>query len=938
MPPLAPVTQSYNSRITEQQQREGIEYLRKRALGQIQEPTRQQQIEELREKFTDQPQKSTLVTATIADSGTSKSPQTTDVKPLRIEKKPDYTDQPPKRFERELKPAINEIRRNLIPFGKESKYGLIGEKGIGVFYTKAIEKPLTYVGKPKDYQKVTYKTGDPLGKLTISTQPPKTETASPYEIRERIIKQEYEKSGLKYKGQPIETLPDEISYDVITGVEKEITPKAQQELDKKAKELQKEFQKRVDEGADYNIVSSNYNLALSQEEKRINEKAQEEAQKLADERLKERLNKVDYQRLQFLSQQRGKEAISPTIPKLRTGINVLETSAIVGSLAFGGGLASQATFNYLLSKAQLNAIDYTKDFKRFSTKQKILGGLSVGLDVGFAVYSGNIASKKIYSEWRKAIYQDFYDTKFRTDAIKYRYGDTQTFRQITRKKVPNLRYFETSSIRTTPSASQLSKRQSLRTISLRSQYQVSEKVKGFTPYDEWYKNTFRGVVTTTQKLPKTPITNRYLYEVSGKRSIKFFDPEYEKYLKTIETFKGSGYLSNVKKGKLYVGVDSARITYNNVISGLGTGYVKINRVTTFGGKLLEKTTKTRFLDPFLSSARKIQGEKYIYYELRGGANLKRYLPKSFKLGEVSTKVRSNYDIYGYLKGQKLKPKLKGYEVFGKGKPTGRPLQIQPYPKPPYTEYPLSITKPTKIISSDSGGLSINNIIKKTKPQQSVTTYTIEEGQPLSLNINEIIQKQLSLGVYAKPTPIIKTQTKTIPYLSFQQATGQLLANEQKATQKPRITTKVKVLTLAQQGQIQTPRTSQDIFSAVSVRQDIKTNQQQIQEQVLDQVLETPNLPLTPTIPINRIRPTIRTPFFAFPDIPIPQLNVRSRSRVYKGARRKKRYVPSPTAIFLGLYGKVKKGRKYTGVEFRPYPIELLKKQKRRKKEYAIFGI
>lgn len=733
----------------------------------------------------------------------------------------DYTGEPPTRYNRPLGSALGEFFSNINPFGSSNTYGLIGQKGFGAWTKETFFEPFEYVGQPKAYKNIGYNInpqwrgtefgyGMPEDQKDIYTPEGYKDTTSQtwFDVGEKKKRELYGSAGLQYKGEPAAVLPQRIQEDVV----KNLKPKYQEEYNKGVQEIFEGYQAKVNSGAlTAEEAQKQFEVAAGDYAASINERYSSAVSSQFESRYSAVAGQIAD--VQAFSQKIFQPPAYPIIRGIGKGI---ETGAIVGATAFGGSGLTLAASAYLGYKTASQSVDYVGNFNQLTTGQKIIGGSSIALGALATGYTFNLGVTKFYGEWRSIIYSDLARSPARVAG-----KEVLKTNELTRYNVAAIRTQGSGSAVTTQSV---------------DVYQTGADRVGFFS--------------------------------KGSTRVRIFDPQYEKYVTTTETFSMSGNIPNIQQGKLSFVSGGLKVAPDDVYSGVGSAiYSSDKRLTSFR---------------FISGSQ----DKGSFYNVVGG----RSPTPSFSynvngLTVTSTTQRGAFDS------------------------AGRIIKLQE-------------TSDVRYITSSGAKSSQQFLNNLYSVGGSGAIATTKQAQQISLG--NLGSQSLKIGA--------ATTGATIGIQSVKAASDQIYSAPQQAQiQEPQTRARVttyQLPTLAQLGlQSQGTRqsalaVSQSAIGSLGITQSQGAVQIQSPIQRVGQIAglklktsqglvpQLPNLPgyFTPPSPTGR----------AFPPVYF-NLNpggLGLTSNIVKGGRRVVRYAPSFSAIAFNIRGS-QGARVETGINFRP---------------------
>lgn len=402
--------------------------------------------------------------------------------------------------------------------------GVIGTKGFKAYTEQAFYEPFQDVEKPKAYKKVGTNVnpkwkgtefGYGMSKEQKDFYTPEgyknTTDITYFDVLEQRKKTTFAAAGVEYKGEPARLLPLRIKESVV----KELKPTYEQKLQTNITSLGESYQRKIDTGElSFEEAGKQYKAETTKITSDINIEFQEKSQKVYGEKM----GLVSGQIGQLESYQK-KISEPGAYSKIRTTGKVVETGAILGATAYGGSGLTYATSGYIGTKTFKQGVEYKGSFARLTTEQKIVGGASLALGAAATIYTGNLATKRFYSEWRRAIYTDV-------------------------SRAP----------------AKITGREAIRTDSL-SGFQLQSFRRAGTSTAVTYQkvNVFRRG------------SDQLVMFGKGKTYTRIFDPETMKYITTKESFRTAAQVPTVRTGDFTLGTREGSITFRDVSSGWGQG-------------------------------------------------------------------------------------------------------------------------------------------------------------------------------------------------------------------------------------------------------------------------------------------------------------------------------------------------------------------------------
>jgi len=429
-----------------------------------------------------------------------------------------YTGKIGERYERPLSSAIIQSGRGIL------NVGIIGQQGIKAYTEQAFFKPFRDVGKSKAYREVGYDTAPPMRGTEIGYNLPESERVkllppgyadtskdTYYDVSERQKAELYRRSGLPYTGEAAAVLPQRITEDVV----KQLSPEYEEKLSGRVKTLRGSYQARIDTG-DITLeqAKTRFQSDINKLTQGANIEFEKEATQLAGTRIRKVAGGID-----FATRYESKIYESPADPIIRGTGTAIKVGALVGATTFGGSIPTIAAATYLGARTQKDVLDYSLQYGKLTTGQKIVGAGSIAITGAAAYYTGRLGMSKYYSEWRGIIYSDL--------AAK---------RGITTGKL--LQMDERGAV------------YGLKTTRTRGAYTslTSQKV---------------AIAKTGQR--------SFGFRTSGKTRTRIFDPETERFITTTQSFKTGGKIPAITEG-ITIKREGSRIFYPDVTGSYGSGF------------------------------------------------------------------------------------------------------------------------------------------------------------------------------------------------------------------------------------------------------------------------------------------------------------------------------------------------------------------------------
>jgi len=416
--------------------------------------------------------------------------------------------------------AIGQSLRNI------GDLGIIGTRGFKEYTQHVFYEPFQDVKKPKAYEKVggdisppwrgtEFGYGGTKEEKDLAAPPGYKDTSNMtyFDILDQQKKATFTATGVPYKGEPARLLPLRLSETI----SKETRPKYEKKLAEETIELKNIYQKKIDAGElSFSQAEIEYDVAS----KNLTTTSNIEYQKNIDQLYSQRMGLVMPERISQLQETQKKIGEPGAYPIIRNIGKGVETAAIIGSSVYGGSGLTYATSAYMGGKTFEQSIDYKGSYVRLTTGQKIAGGASLVLSAAATIYTGNLATRKMYGEWRQAIYSDLSRAPAKVKGVEV-----------------------------------------LRTDSL-SKFNLQSTRSAGTSTSTTYQNV----------LVKKAGVDQIVSFGKGKTFTRIFNPETMKYVTTIETFTSSASIPVVTTGSFKVGSSrQGEVTYQNVYSGGGQG-------------------------------------------------------------------------------------------------------------------------------------------------------------------------------------------------------------------------------------------------------------------------------------------------------------------------------------------------------------------------------
>ena len=430
-----------------------------------------------------------------------------------------YTGKIGERYEQPLGKTIAQSSKRAL------NVGLIGGNWLNAFqrYKEHVFKPFEYY-KPKAYQKVGYVEPPPMRGTEIGYNLPESERVkllppgyadtskdTYYDVSERQKAELYRRSGLPYTGEAAAVLPQRITEDVV----KQLSPEYEEKLSGRVKTLRGSYQARIDTG---DITLEQAKTRFQSDINKLTQGANIEFEKEATQLAGTRIRKVG-RGIDFATRYESKISESSAMPVIRGTGTALKVTALVGATTFGGSIPTIAAATYLGAVTQKDVLQYSLQYGKLTTGQKVTGAASIGLTGAAAYYTGRLGMSKYYSEWRGIIYSDL--------AAK---------RGITTGKL--LQVDERGAV------------YGLKTTRTRGAY----------------------TSLTSQKVAIAKTGERsFGFRTSGKTRTRIFDPETERFITTTQSFKTGGKIPAITEG-ITIKREGSRIFYPDVTGSYGSGF------------------------------------------------------------------------------------------------------------------------------------------------------------------------------------------------------------------------------------------------------------------------------------------------------------------------------------------------------------------------------
>lgn len=725
----------------------------------------------------------------------------------------DYTGEPPERYNRPITSALSQSFRNSL------NVGIIGTYGFGAYIKQAFYDPFEYVGQPKAYQEVgsnlnpTWRGTDfgyglPDNQKQSVTPGDYQDTTSTtyYDIGEEEKFRVFSSAGVGYSGESAQVLPQRIQEDVVS----DLKPVFQEKYNKIIESRFNTYQARVNSGE---LTVDQAQRLFEAESGDYLKQINADYQAQVGLEFESRYSKVSGKIAQIESFQ--SKIYQPPAYPIISGIGKgIETGAIIGATSFGGSGATIAASTYLGYKTYSNTVQYKSNYSQLSTGQKIIGGSGIALGALASAYTFNLGVNRFYGEWRNIIYNDLSKTP-------------ATIRGAEVLRTEEFRRYDIAALRRTGDRSAL-------TAQRVDVYQTGSDSVGF--YSKGITNT------------------------------RIFDPQYERYITTSETFRVSGNIPNVQAGKLgYVGSNGLKVIPEDVYAGVGGAiYSSEKGLKSFN---------------FIAGAK----DEDQFFRVIGGANPQQSFSNFGNIKIISSNVRGRIDSTG-----KIFKLQEGSDVFYVQSSGAR--SSQQYLNSLYGSGVAGATQLSMQIQSST-------LSELGKSSAQIGAGKVLGAQALSQVSNQRYSGQPQIAETRSNTRLSPIQLPTLSQMGLQEQS-----------------TKTRALGV-----------SSGAVGALGLDQRNKLVVAQAQSQKLDQIsglkLKTSQVlaPIGQSFPGYFNPPAFkggRTP------IPVALFDINSGglalpSNIIGGGSRVVRYTPSFSAIVFNIRGSSKRSGIETGINFRP---------------------
>jgi len=473
-----------------------------------------------------------------------------------------------------------------------------------------------------------------------------------------------------------------------------------------------------------------------------------------------------------------------------------------------------AASSYIGIKTASQGVKYAGGFGEMTTSQKILGGAGLAAGAAATYYTFNLGVTKFYSEWRGIIYSDLARSPAQVRG-----------QEVYRSEEVSI--YKTAAIR----QSGVNKAITLQRTDV---YPTGVDRVGFYA---------RGVTKTT-----------------------IYDPQYERYISSVETFRSSGYIPNIKEGVTF-GSGGIKATPEGYFGGLGSG---------------KYITQKNIKDFSFVAATKDEGQ---FYRVAGGVDPQRAFTGKITTGGsyYSTAIQARYDSSGII----AKLQDEGYSniIITSGAKSS-----QAYFNNLYGVGAAGSAQITK----QAGTLAINDLVNTVAPSSTQAISSQAASQAIKFNF----APQVSTSSYSQEGQI----GYTLPALS------QLMPQTERESSAVININNASFADLTNVGQRggTTPAFAFAPALATATAQGLRLRQGMLN-------------PLVPTIPNYFNPPDFTDRGGKYFDFDLGGLDIGLPSQIIKGGKRKTGYTPSFSALVFNLRGAYSGGGAISksGIDFRP---------------------